>query len=112
SNPYPWVKQADAFVLSSNFEGLGLVLIEALALGTPCVACDVPGGIREVLRGDQRRLLAAPDEQALAAKMLEAVSHPLPVQDAWVAPFTEAIIIRQLLALTSLAMEAPHAHPA
>src|SRR5690606_3006072 len=53
SNPYPWVKQADAFVLSSNFEGLGLVLIEALALGTPCVACDVPGGIREVLRGDQ-----------------------------------------------------------
>lgn len=112
SNPYPWVKQADAFVLSSNFEGLGLVLIEALALGTPCVACDVPGGIREVLRGDQHRLLAAPDEQALAEKMLEAVSHPMPVQEAWVAPFTEAIIIRQLLALTSLAMEAPHADPA
>src|SRR5690625_55191 len=49
SNPYPYVKQSDLFVLSSRWEGLGMALIEALALGIPAVSADCPSGPREIL---------------------------------------------------------------
>lgn len=47
-NPWPYVKNADVFVLPSRYEGLPNVMLEALALGTPVVATDCPGAIREV----------------------------------------------------------------
>lgn len=100
ANPYPWVKNADALVLSSDFEGLGVVLIEALALNTPCIACDVPGGISEVLINEQRRLLCAPDDKALADTMLDAVQHPLEVKPEWLKRFSEDSVIQQLLEIT------------
>ncbi|MBY5969548.1 glycosyltransferase [Halomonas denitrificans] len=98
-NPYPWMKDATALVLSSNFEGLGIVLIEALALGTQCVACDVPGGIDEVLTGPQARLLAAPTVEALADKMREAVTDPVTIDDSMVKAFEAPRIISDLVAL-------------
>lgn len=51
SNPYPYLKHADLFLLSSRYEGLPLVVLEALALGQHVVASDCPGGIREILEG-------------------------------------------------------------
>lgn len=48
SNPYPYLKYADLFVLSSRYEGLPNVVLEALALGTHVVASDSPGGLREL----------------------------------------------------------------
>ncbi len=48
-NPYPYFKHADVFVLSSRYEGMPVVLLEALALGTFVVATDCPGGVREIL---------------------------------------------------------------
>jgi glycosyltransferase involved in cell wall biosynthesis len=48
-NPYPYLKHADLFVLSSRFEGMPNALLEALALGTAIVAVDCPGGVREAL---------------------------------------------------------------
>ncbi|ALM52812.1 glycosyltransferase [Halomonas huangheensis] len=101
ANPYPWVNQADALVLSSDFEGLGVVLIEALALGTPCIACDVPGGVSEVLIEEQRRLLCAPDDQALADAMLDATRYPLAVNPQWLSRFTEERVVQQLLEITA-----------
>ena len=50
SNPYPWMKWADLFVLSSRYEGLPNVMLEALSLGTPVVGMDCPGGVREILQ--------------------------------------------------------------
>jgi glycosyltransferase involved in cell wall biosynthesis len=50
-NPYPYIKEADVLVSSSAWEGLPTVLIEALALGTPVVATDCPGGSGEILMG-------------------------------------------------------------
>ncbi len=49
SNPYPFMQAADAFVLSSRYEGFPNALVEALALGCPAVAFDCPGGINELI---------------------------------------------------------------
>lgn len=48
-NPYPWFRAADAFVVSSRYEGLSNVMLEALACGTPVIATPAPGGTRDVL---------------------------------------------------------------
>ncbi len=48
-NPFPYVKNADLFVLSSTHEGLPTVLTEAIILGTPCISTDVAGA-REILQ--------------------------------------------------------------
>lgn len=98
-NPYPWVAGASAFVLSSRTEGLGLVLIEALALKTQCVATDVPGGIREVLVDEQRRLLAEHSVESLAEKILEAINFPVNIENAWLDKFSESNIVREYISL-------------
>ena len=48
-NPYPYLKKANVFVLTSVSEGFGLVLVEAIAVGCPIVALESDGGISEVL---------------------------------------------------------------
>lgn len=47
-NPYPYVKNADLFLLSSRYEGLPTVIIEALILHIPCLSTEV-AGIREII---------------------------------------------------------------
>lgn len=47
-NPFRYYSWADLFVLVSKYEGLPNVMLEAIALGTPTVATDCPGGVREV----------------------------------------------------------------
>ncbi|MCS7240863.1 MAG: glycosyltransferase [Candidatus Bipolaricaulota bacterium] len=76
-NPFPFMKRAAVFVLSSRWEGLPTVLIEALALGTPAVATDCPSGPAEILEGGKwGRLVPVGDEQALAQAILETLEEP------------------------------------
>jgi glycosyltransferase involved in cell wall biosynthesis len=60
---------ADAFVLPSRWEGLGSVLIEAMALEAPIVASDLPA-VREVLGRDLAVLVPAERPQELAAAIV------------------------------------------
>ncbi|MFW0758987.1 glycosyltransferase [Pseudomonas sp. H11T01] len=74
SNPYPLIRHARLLILSSFHEGLPTVLIEALALGTPVLACDCETGPRELLdNGRLGHLVKVNDVPALAEGMLHSL---------------------------------------
>ncbi|WP_295543080.1 glycosyltransferase [uncultured Thiohalocapsa sp.] len=80
--PYAEIAHADLFALTSRWEGMPLVLVEALALGTPVVATDCPSGPRELLAdGRHGRLVPLGDATALAAAMAATLEAP-PSADA------------------------------
>jgi len=70
-NPYPYMRRARVFVLASQFEGFGNVLIEAMACGAPVVSTDCPVGPREVLAGGRYGLLVPPDDSGALAEAIE-----------------------------------------
>lgn len=77
SNPYAFMAKAKVFVLSSAWEGLPGVLIEALACGIPIVATDCPSGPAEILEnGRYGRLIPIGEEQAMAEAISEMLDHP------------------------------------
>lgn len=68
-NPYPWIKAADLFVLSSDFEGLPTVLVETLIIGTPAISTDCDHGPSEIFGNDYDALVSTGDELALSQKI-------------------------------------------
>jgi glycosyltransferase involved in cell wall biosynthesis len=71
ANPLPYIRRAAALLLTSRYEGLGNVLIEALGCGTPVISTDCPYGPAEILDGGAYgSLIPVGDPAALAAEML------------------------------------------
>jgi len=63
-------KKASVFVLSSRYEGFGLVLIEAMSQGCACIACDHKGKQREIIQNEDQGLCTPPEDvEALATAM-------------------------------------------
>jgi glycosyltransferase involved in cell wall biosynthesis/O-antigen/teichoic acid export membrane protein len=105
-NPYSYLSRAALFVLSSAWEGLPTVLIEALALGVRVVSTDCKSGPREILGDGQFGLLVPPsDPVALSAAMANAFLHPRAIPDEAVTPFVASTAIQRYEAL----LEALHA---
>lgn len=76
-NPYAYMARASVFVLSSAWEGLPSVLIEAMAVGTPVVSTDCPSGPAEILEGGQwGRLVPVGDVEEMAAAIIATLNDP------------------------------------
>jgi len=101
SNPYPWMKHADLFVLSSRYEGLPNVMLEALTLGTPVVGMDCPGGVREILEPCPIGWVTpAGDVTRLAQTILETLGsgaklHPAQGLETFLNRFRVENVVRQ-----------------
>ena len=72
----PYLKHSDAFVLTSKWEGLSNILIEAMACGTQVVSVDCPSGPREVLCDGEVGKLVEMNPRAVADGITEALEEP------------------------------------
>lgn len=72
---YSHYSSSQFFVLSSDFEGFGLVIVEAMACGIPIVATDCPYGPSEIIEDRKTGLLAMMDVKDLAEKMEWMITH-------------------------------------
>lgn len=76
-NPFPFVCAADCFALSSNWEGLPTVIIEAMACGTPVASTLCPYGPDELITdGETGLLVPMEDPTALADALRTLASQP------------------------------------
>lgn len=77
-NPYPYIKFADLFVLSSRWEGMPNVVVESIYIGTPVVATKCIRYLNEIIQEPKNgSLVPILDYQALAKKILEYNSYTI-----------------------------------
>ncbi|MFB2979099.1 glycosyltransferase [Microseira sp. BLCC-F43] len=98
-NPFPYMKRASLFVLSSAWEGLPTVLIEALALGLQVVSTNCKSGPAEILdNGKYGELVPVGDADAMAQAILKVLSgNSKFVDSAWLNQFTLETSIQNYL---------------
>jgi glycosyltransferase involved in cell wall biosynthesis len=76
-NPVKYMSKASVFVLSSDYEGFGNVVVEALASGIPVVSTDCISGPGEILdKGRYGRLVPVGDWRAMSEAIIETLERP------------------------------------
>lgn len=78
TNPFPLLKSSDCLVLSSDYEGQPMTILEAMALGVPCIGTDIPGN--RSLLGRGYGTLVDQDAEALALGMIDFVRDREPIR--------------------------------
>ncbi len=99
SNPYPYIRHARLLVVSSDSEGFGNVLVEALICHTPVVSTRCPGGPVSILTGELSRGLAEMNDDSLAATMRDIYLHPPMMLKPDVDAYSIEAVCRQYLDL-------------
>jgi glycosyltransferase involved in cell wall biosynthesis len=75
-NPYPFIKKSDLFILSSHFEGLPNVLLEAITLNKIVISSNCPTGPSEILDNGRGGLLfRVKDYKQLSQKIIFAIKN-------------------------------------
>jgi glycosyltransferase involved in cell wall biosynthesis len=98
-NPYPYMAQAALFVLSSKWEGLPTVLVEALYCGAPVVSTDCPSGPSEILQdGRYGQLVEVGNVASLAQAMEKMLDNTTsaPARESW-QPFELETVVDQYM---------------
>ena len=96
-NPFAYMRRCSVYVMSSLYEGLPTVLIEALASGARIVSTDCPSGPDEILAGGAYgRLVPMSDSAALEAAIDDAIDDatPLPGPESW-KPYELNTVVEQ-----------------
>lgn len=76
-NPFKYMARSDVFVLSSQWEGFGNVLVEAMAVGTSVVSTDCPTGPAEILAdGKYGRLVDVGNAPQMAEAIADVLGSP------------------------------------
>ena len=72
NNPYPYIKKSDLLVLSSKYEGMGNILVEAITLGIPTISSNCNSGPSEILlNGKGGDLFNVSNYQELSKKIIK-----------------------------------------
>ncbi len=77
-NPFPLLSSCDCFILSSHYEGQGLVLLESMVLGIPCISTDIPGP--QSVLADNHGLLVEDSVEGLISGMETYLEGDVPQQ--------------------------------
>lgn len=105
ANPFAYVAKTNLFVLSSHWEGLGNVLIEALVLNIPVISTRCPSGPEEILEnGRYGRLVPVGDVTALASAMEKSLSgdHPQFDRMAALERFRPDLVVAQYFQILNM----------
>lgn len=95
ANPFPYIKNAKMLILSSDHEGFGMVLVEALALKTPVVSTNCVGP-SEILCDELSSCLSpVRDHNALAENIKETIENPTRVESRCLEKFNAKVSAKQ-----------------
>lgn len=109
-NIHEYYQKASLYIMTSRFEGLPLVLIEAKQMGIPCISFDCPNGPSEIIRNNvDGFIIPFKDCKAMSKSILELTSNRNKLKEFSTAAlndinkrFSKDIIIRQWINLLSL----------
>ena len=98
TNPYPWIANAELFVLSSQHEGLGMVILEALACETNIVVTNSIGGVQDIMQNELKYFLCEQTVESLGEKMYSELENPSYIDfDKHLYPFLPTTIIHEYM---------------
>ncbi|CAM8387912.1 GT4_GT28_WabH-like domain containing protein [Candidatus Methylopumilus planktonicus] len=97
-NPFPLIAHADLLVLTSDFEGFGLVLVEAALCKTPFISTDCAHGPREILDGKYlNHLIQLNDVNALKNKIESLLKKPKNPLNIDLKKYDSEIILKEYI---------------
>ena len=75
TNPYALIQNAKVLLLTSDYEGFAIVLVEALMLGTPVISTNCPSGPAEIMKDELKKYLIDSDDISQFSKVLNEVAQ-------------------------------------